>query len=209
MATMALTADGNLYARFFIELGPMEVEITPNPPIPPPTGSITFDDFESYATSASLYWLNSGSNEWDNKTALAAWVARTASYANIREWDNFTTYTVSSSLSASLAGSGSGPWSGVYDYYGRYAWNGIKYFDYMVYTASTFICGSMGGEMWNNETWAEPWLGKSIWTGTKAYDNFSTYVVGNPISESNDQPDPRYQDFSSPWTGKNTVSASS
>ena len=202
---MALTTLGNFYARNVFEVGTAD---SPIPPIPAPVGTMSFDIFDYYTPDVFLDILNSGSNEWNNTTPLAAWSARTA-YSGIKEWDNFTTYTVSSSLSPSLAGSGSGAWSGVYDYYARYTYKGTKNFDVLDgYTTGTFVSGSAGGLKFDNTPWTPAWNGRSIWYGIKAYDNFSEYTLSLEVHGSGSQPDPRYQSFSSNWSARNVVSAS-
>ena len=158
----------------------------PVPPIPAPVASMSYDDFNSYTALVLLNGLNSGSNEWDNTTPLAAYFSR-ESWAGIKEWDDFNSYTVDSSLSASLAGSGSEEWSGSYDYYGREAYTGIKATDqfYGNATGST-ISGSNLGTGSNLSGWSGSWISRTdkFLYGIKVYDNYNSVTIGQDVSGS-------------------------
>lgn len=114
-AKMVLTPTGDLYSRFFIEVGTTS-SIPPIPPIPEPVGSITYDDFKSYVPLTLLEGLNSGSNEWSNITPLTKYVTKGITFIGIQEWDDFNSYAEGSSLNPSLTGAGGGMWSGSYNY---------------------------------------------------------------------------------------------
>jgi hypothetical protein len=201
---MKLTSMGVLYVKGqFIEY--TRSYYYPNP-VPAPVGTMSFDDFNSYANLALLNGLNSGSNEWDNTTELAAYFAREA-YIGIKEWDDFNSYASGSLLSASLAGSGTGSWSGSYDYYGRVPRIGIRVLDtFESYVTESSVNGLVGGTT-NNQgiPWIDPWGGRSVWYGIQALDTFATYASGSNVSGSNDQQDSRYQNFSGPWDGRTVV----
>lgn len=170
------------------------------PPIPAPSGSLTFDDFNSYTALDLLNGLNSGSNEWDNITSLAAYFSREA-FIGIKEWDDFNYYTTGTSLSASMPGSGSEEWSGSYDYYGRESFISIKATDtFDTYTLGTSISGSNAGSGSNLWGWGGAWDTREqdfLW-GIKVFDNFSTYTVGLTISGSGGAP---YAKWNNTWTG--------
>jgi len=174
----------------------------PPPPIPPPVGNITYDDFKSYTSLISLNGLNSGSNEWDNTTPLAAYFAREA-FVGIKDFDNFNDYAADTSLSSSLTGLGSGSWRNTYNYYGREAFVGIKATEYMEgYSVNDNVnglnlgSGSLGG-IWG---WDGAWVSRTdkFLYGIKVYDDFSTYSVSSNLNGQNGYP---YEKWNNTWNG--------
>ena len=157
----------------------------PPPPIPPPVGNITYDDFKSYTSLISLNGLNSGSNEWDNTTPLAAYFAREA-FVGIKEFDNFNDYAADTSLSSSLTGLGSGSWRNTYNYYGREAFVGIKEFDnFNDYAADTSLSSSLtglGSGSWRN---TYNYYGREAFVGIKATEYMEGYSVNDNVNGLN------------------------
>ncbi len=66
------------------------------------------------------------------------------------------------------------------------------------------IDGLAGGTTWTG-SWTDTWKARSVWYGVKAYDNHTGYALGYSFTSSNLQPDPRYQDFTTPWFGRTLV----
>ena len=168
--------------------------------IPSPSGSLTFDDFDSYTDAEELDGLNSGSNEWDNTSPLAAYFARESFYG-IKEWDDFNSYAADTSLSASMPGSGSPEWSGSYDYYGREAFFGIKMQEYFkAYDTGSTVSGSNAGTSSVVWGWNGAWNSRTTTYryGIRLYEDFSTYTIETSVSGSDGYP---YEKWNNVWSG--------
>lgn len=189
------------FTYFSGTLGP-----APPPPIPEPVGTMSFDDFKSYTPLISLNGLNSGSNEWNNTTTLAAYFV-SASWKIILAQADFKPYTTGTTIIPSLGGSGSGLWDNTYDYYGAYTFRGTTGFDDLEsYSVDSLLSGSEGGISQSVSVgWSGAWWTDTSWRAIRALDTLETYVVGDPLSGSNDQQDPRYQDFSGAWWTQTSV----
>jgi hypothetical protein len=191
MPKIALTLDGNLHARFFIEMG------RPIIPIPPPSGSLTYDDFESYNENDLLEGLNKGTNEWNNITPLAAYFAPEA-YLGIRDKDDFELYIENTIVTSSnMIQGGTGDWLNTTVYYG--------YDNVWSYTHDSFVYYPEGGLLNNtgsyieNTTrrkWTGDWITKETNTGIQSWDNFTLYTTSTILSGSGETPDSRW-----PWNG--------
>jgi len=199
---MKLNTGSILYVKgMFIEETRSYTTGSPIPPIPSPSGSITYDDYESYIPLALLNGLNSGSNEWANITPLTNYAARII-FFGIKSWDNFDSYTPGASLNLFLIGSGSGAWVGN-NYYGRGTFIGIKNQDnFITYVAGANISGSSGGS-----DWTTIWDGRSMYSGIQAFDNFELYSAGADLDGSNAYPYGQYVKFSGPWSGRTLVTS--
>lgn len=187
---------GSIRAGFTYSIG----GAAPVPPIPAPVASMSYDDFNSYTALVFLNGLNSGSNEWDNTTPLAAYFSRQA-YNGVWTADDFSGYSVDTVLSASLVGSGSNEWSSSYDYYGREAYYGIKATEYFEgYSTGSTVSGSNLGSGSNLYGWSGSWDTRETkyLYGIKVYDDFSTYTLDQPVSGSDGYP---YEKWNNTWSG--------
>jgi len=197
---MALTKDGDFYTRFFIELGMPEMPI---PPIPPPIDSMSFDTFDYYPPNVLITGLNSGSNEWNNKSPYAAYYGK-ENFAAIQNTDKFELYVENTIISTSMAGTGSGTWSSsLYDYAGREVVHGIMVADYFNrgYTIGAEVTASDTG--WTSSIiWIGSWEARTNDIGIKAYDDFTAYNIGDFVSGSNANPNFRYPYFTGPWDAR-------
>ena len=171
--------------------------VAPPPPIPAPSGSLTFDDFESYTLDSLLAGLNSGSNEWDNTTPLAAYFAP-ATYIDIQATDDFENYTVDTIITGSNSiQSGSGLWNDEYPYQGHDSVWGYFYDSFSEYETGSALNGS--GSYLNTSTrrkWAGDWVARRLETGITSFDDFSLYTTGSLLSGSGYTPRPDW-----PWNG--------
>jgi hypothetical protein len=200
---MRITSTGILYVKgqFIEETRSYEPTF---PPIPAPVDSMSYDDFNSYDAFLDLNGLNSGSNEWDNTTPLAAYVAG-VNYASITNLDYFNEYNPHTSLYQTMSGGGEGGWSGSYDYYGITNYTNIRAIDeFEEYTVDTPISESnLGRGDQAYPAWSGSWSGVTFYERVLAWDDFETYTVDTLLSGSNDQQDPRYQEFTGAWLGVN------
>jgi hypothetical protein len=201
---MRITSTGILYVKGqFIEETRSYM-----PPIPSPSGSITYDDFDSYFVNIALNGLNSGSNEWDNKSPLAAYVA-SEGYAAIKAGDSLGEYTDGTVLTASnMIMGGFGWWSGSYAFNGYDNIWSVTYDTFEFYDADTFINGS--GSYVENTTlrrWTGGWIGRRQIFGMVSHDDFELYSADSDLSGSGETPNVLWP-WNGNWTSRNDITGS-
>jgi hypothetical protein len=159
---MKLSADGVLYIRGqFIEATRSYID-----PIPPVSGSITFDLFNTYTSLARLNGLNSGSNEWNGVSDFTFYVSR-ESYWGLKAYDTFESYVSGTHLSSStgLQG-GSGSWSDLHAYFGKPSRWGMALDTFEYYTAGLAISGSASLTEPGADLWRGSWIVATNVTGS-------------------------------------------
>ncbi len=205
-------------ARRFIEIpsGP-----TPPEPIPAFSGSVLFDGniigaINTYDSGSYLNGLNSGSNEWNNVTPLASYVAN-IHFITVMANDGNIAGDISNYSSASLLNGLNGGnlvWDSAYDYVAAFTYYGVKAYDsptliFNLYETGSYnnISGGYSIGIENGGEWVSSYLDITLEIGVQGFDRISGsyYIMGTEVngSGSNYISDERYLTFTgSNWIGE-------